>query len=58
MADDQRKTGNADRKRTMSTKAMDCRDWSKRFDVTPDELKKAIAFVGPMADAVQEYLGK
>ena len=34
------------------------RDWSKKFDVTPDELKKAVADVGDRADAVQERLRK
>jgi hypothetical protein len=31
------------------------RDWSKKFEVSPERLKEAVAKVGPMA---ANYLGK
>jgi hypothetical protein len=31
------------------------RDWSKKFGVTPDELKKAVADVGDSAEKVEQH---
>jgi hypothetical protein len=33
------------------------RDWSKKFGVTPEQLKDAVKKVGPMADDVKRELG-
>jgi hypothetical protein len=32
------------------------RDWSKKFGVTPDELKRAVAKVGNRADEVEREM--
>jgi Protein of unknown function (DUF3606) len=34
------------------------RDWSKKFGVSPEELKRAVGQVGDRADAVRQHLGK
>lgn len=56
MSDDKTKTGGQDRKRINVNQDHELRDWSKKFGVTPDELKKAVADVGDNADKVQERL--
>ena len=58
MSDDKSNRGGQDRKRISVTQEHEVRDWSKKFGVTPDELKKAVADVGDRADAVQERLRK
>ncbi|HZS63984.1 MAG TPA: DUF3606 domain-containing protein [Xanthobacteraceae bacterium] len=55
MADDPSKLA-ADRKRIDVSESYECRYWAKRFNVTPDELKRAVAKVGPMADDVEQEL--
>ena len=56
MADDLTKSGGQDRKRINVQQDFEVRDWSKKFGVTADELKKAVAAVGNEASKVQEYL--
>jgi len=34
------------------------RDWSKKFGVTQEELKKAVAKLGTSAEAVKKHLGR
>lgn len=34
------------------------RDWSEKFGVSPDELKRVVAAVGDRADKVRQHLGK
>src|SRR3954463_37022 len=34
------------------------RDWSERFGVSPDELKRAVQQVADRVDAVRQHLGK
>ncbi len=58
MADDKSKTGGGDRDRINVNEDYELRDWSKKFGVTPDELKEAVKKVGPMADDVKKELGK
>ena len=56
MSDDKTKPGGQDRKRVSLTEAYELRDWSKKFGVTPDELKAAVKAVGNEAAAVEAYL--
>ena len=45
MADDKTKTGRADRNLISLNEDYEVRDWSKKFGVTPEELKKAVQTV-------------
>jgi len=56
MSDDKSKTGGQDRKRISLSEDYEVRDWSKKFGVTPDELKAAVKAVGNEASAVEEHL--
>ena len=56
MSDDKAKTGGQDRKRINVHEDYEVRDWSKRFGVSADQLKKAVAAVGDRADAVEQHL--
>ena len=58
MSDDKSKSGGQDRKRINVHEDYELRDWSKSLNVTPDELKKAVAAVGDSAAAVREHLKK
>lgn len=58
MADDKSKTGGPDRQRIDVNEGYELRDWSKKFGVTPDELKAAVKKVGVMADDVEKELKK
>jgi hypothetical protein len=58
MADDKSKPGSPDRDRINVNEDYELRDWSKKFGVSPDELKRAVAQVGDRADAVRQHLGK
>jgi hypothetical protein len=56
MSDDKSIRGAQDRKRVNVNEAYELRDWAKKFGVTPDELKKAVADVGDNAVRVEERL--
>lgn len=56
MADDKTLTGGADRKRINVNEDYELRDWSKKFNVTPEKLKEAVRAVGTSADAVEKHL--
>lgn len=56
MADDKTQTRGADRKRINVNEDYELRDWSKKFNVTPDKLKEAVQAVGTSADAVEKHL--
>ena len=58
MADDKTKTGAADRERINVHEDYELRDWSQKFKVTPEELKRAVAKVGVMAKDVEKELKK
>ena len=58
MSDDLKKAGGQDRKRINVHGAYELRDWSKKFGVTPDELKEAVAAAGDQADKVEAHLKK
>jgi len=56
MSDDKSKVGGQDRKRINLNEDYELRDWSKRFGVSPEELKRAVAKVGDRADDVEREL--
>ncbi|HVJ75272.1 MAG TPA: DUF3606 domain-containing protein [Casimicrobiaceae bacterium] len=56
--DDKSTTGNPDRQRISTSEEYELRDWAKKFGVTPEELKAAVARVGTEAENVKRYLGK
>ena len=56
MPDDKSKTGGQDRKRISLGQDYEVRDWSKKFGVTPEELKAAVKAVGNEAAAVEAHL--
>lgn len=56
MSDNKQSSGGQDRKRINVNQDYELRDWSKKFGVTPEELKKAVASVGDRADAVEKHL--
>ena len=58
MADDLTKSGGQDRKRINLQQDFEVRDWSAKFNVSADELKKAVEAVGNEASKVEEYLKK
>lgn len=56
MADDKTRSGGQDRARINVGEEYELRDWSKKFGVTPDELKQAVAQVGDRAEDVERHL--
>jgi hypothetical protein len=58
MADDKSNTGRPDRDRINVNEDYEVQDWAKKFGVSKEELKSAVAKVGDRADAVRQHLGK
>jgi hypothetical protein len=58
MSDDKSNTGGTDRKRINVNETYELRHWSKKFGVTPEQLKEAVAAVGTSADAVEKHFAK
>ena len=56
MTDNLKSTGGQDRKRINIHEDYELRDWSKKFDVTPEQLKEAVKAVGDRADDVELHL--
>ena len=56
--DDKNQRGGADRKRIDVNEEYELRDWSEKFNVSREELKKAVDAVGTFADDVEKYLKK
>jgi len=56
LADDKSKTGKADRQVISTTEPYELRDWAKKFGVTEDAVRAAIAQVGVQAADVERYL--
>ena len=56
MADDKSQSGGQDRSRINVNQDYELRDWAKKFDVTPERLKEAVASVGTSAEAVEKHL--
>ena len=56
MSDDKTKVGGQDRTRINVNEDYELRDWSKKFGVTPEQLKQAVQAVGTEAAAVEAHL--
>jgi len=56
--DNKSNSGGQDRKLISLTEDYEVRDWSRKFGVTADELRKAVAAVGNEAAKVESYLKK
>jgi len=56
MSDDKTKANGQDRSRIDVNQDYELRDWSKKFGVSPEELKAAVRAVGDRADAVEAHL--
>lgn len=58
MSDDLNKRGAQDRQRVNINEEHEVRYWTDALNVTPEQLRKAVKEVGPMADDVRNWLGK
>jgi len=58
MPDNKSKVGKHGRERININEYYELRDWSKKFGVSREELKKAVQKVGTSAEAVRKQLGK
>lgn len=56
MSDDKSQSGGQDRSRINVHEDYELRDWSRKFNVTPEQLKSAVAAVGTRADDVAAHL--
>jgi hypothetical protein len=56
MADSKKNIGRPDRDRISLSEDYEVQDWSKRFGVSAEELRKAVKKVGPNANDVESYL--
>ncbi len=58
MADDNTKTGSPDSDLINTNENYEVEYWSKKFGVSPEELKSAVKAVGNSAKAVEAHLNK
>ena len=58
MPDDKSQPGGQDRTRISLSEDYEVRDWSKKFNVSEDQLKAAVKAVGNQAKDVEEHLKK
>jgi len=56
MSDDKTKPGGQDRTRINVNEDYELRDWSKKFNVSPEQLKAAVQAVGTSAAVVEQHL--
>lgn len=56
MSDNKQHSGGQDRTRIDVNEDYELRDWSKKFGVTPQQLREAVKAVGTQAAQVQQYL--
>jgi len=56
--DDKQKKGNPDRDRINVKESYELEYWSKKFKVTPDQLKQAVKSAGTSAIEVEKLLTK
>ncbi len=56
MSDDKGKSGGQDRRRINVNEDYELRDWAKKFGVTGEQLKAAVAKVGDRAEDVERHL--
>ena len=57
MSDDKSQTGGQDRELISLSEDYEVRDWAKKFGVTEDDLRAAVARVGNRAEDVERELG-
>lgn len=56
MADDKTKSGGQDRTRIDVSEDYELRDWAKKFDSTPEQIREAVKAVGDRAADVEMHL--
>jgi hypothetical protein len=56
MADNKAQAGGQDRTRINLSEDYEVRDWSRKFGVSPEELRRAVEAVGNEAAAVEAHL--
>ena len=56
MSDNKNTIGNPDRQRISLSEEYEVQDWSKKFGVTPEELRNAVKSVGSNAKDVEKFL--
>ena len=57
MADDRSLRGGEDRTRVNVDQEYEARYWAKKWGVTPEELRSAVASVGPMVSDLERHFG-
>ncbi|CAN5806217.1 hypothetical protein BH11PSE8_BH11PSE8_21930 [soil metagenome] len=55
MADDKSKTGGADGSRIDVNEDYELREWAKKFDTTPEQIREAVKEVGDRAADVEMH---
>ena len=58
MPDNKKSVGKPDRDRINLSEDYEVQDWSKKFKVTPEVLKKAVKEAGSNAKDVEKFLAK
>lgn len=58
MSDNKNQVGKPDRDRINLNEDYEVQDWSKKFGVTPEELRNAVNKIGSMAADVETYLNQ
>lgn len=56
MSDDLNRRSGQDRERINVNQEHELRDWAKKFDASPQQIKEAVQAVGDRADKVEMYL--
>ena len=56
MADDKTRANGPDRDRINVNQDYELRDWAKKFNASPDQIKEAVQAVGDRADDVEMHL--
>ena len=56
MADDKTKANGPDRNRINVNEDYELRDWAKKFNASPEQIKVAVRAVGDRADQVEMHL--
>jgi hypothetical protein len=58
MPDNKQFTGGQDRQRINVNEDYELKDWSRKFGVTPEELRRAVQAVGDQAEKVKAHLSQ
>ncbi|ADV27264.1 DUF3606 domain-containing protein [Pseudoxanthomonas suwonensis] len=58
MSDDTKQVGSPDRDRINLSEDYEVRYWTGALGVSEEQLREAVAAVGPTAEAVRRHLGK